>query len=98
MPSVMHSLGELEHIYDKQNLKLKTTGCITVSSPHVLESPYLAGLQDLDTLVSSKTWVPGGFRLQFQIRLIFEDIAVSSCNMSQAIEDLGIALCNAEVL
>ncbi len=98
MPSLVHRLGELEHIYDKHNLKLKTTGCITLSPPQPSDYAFFLDVEDLDTLISSGTWIAGGNRLLLHVELLFDDIAVSGSSVSQATEDIGNVLCNAEVL
>ena len=98
MPSVVHGLGELEHIYDKYNLKLKTNGCITVSSPRFLDSAFSFNNQGLDTLIYSGTWTTGVNRLSLHVQLLFDDIGVSGSSLSEATEDIGAILCNAEVL
>lgn len=98
MPSVVHRLGELEHIYDKHNLKLTTNGCITLSSPPSSDYAFPSNVHDLDALISSGTWVAGANRLQLRIELLFSDIAASGSSVSQATEHIGVVLCNAEVL
>ena len=98
MPSVVHGLGELEHIYDKYNLKLKTNGCITLSSSRSLDSAFSFNIQDIDTLMCSGTWIIGVNRLLLHVQLLFDDIGVSGSSVSQATEDIGATLCNAEVL
>ena len=98
MPSVLHGLGELEHIYDKYNLKLKTKSCITLSSSPSLDSAFSFNIQDLDTLICSGTWVSGVNRLLLHVQLLFDDIGVSGSSLSQVTEDIGAILCNAEVL
>lgn len=98
MPSVVHCLGELEHIYDKYNLKLRTNGCITLSSLRSSDYAVCSEVQSLDELISSGTWIAGANRLRLHVELLFDDIAVSGSTMSQATEDIGVVLCNAEVL
>ena len=98
MPSVVHCLGELEHVYDKYNLKLRTNGCITLSSSQSSDFAFSSSVQDLDALISSGTWTAGANRLRLHVEILFDDVAVSSSSVSQATEDIGIALCNAEVL
>ena len=98
MPSVVHGLGELEHIYDKYNLKLQTKGCITLSSSPSLDSAFSFNIQDLDTLIYSGTWTTGVNRLLLHVQLLFDDIKVSGSTVSQATEDIAAVLCNAEVL
>ena len=98
MPSVVHDLGELEHIYNKHNLKVGTNGCITLSSPRSSDYPFCSGVQSLDDLISSGTWIAGANRLRLHVELLFYDIAVSGSTVSQATEDIGVVLCNAEVL
>ena len=98
MPSVVHRLGELEHIYDKHNLKLRTHGCITLSSPQSSDCSPTSNIPDLDALISSGIWTAGANLLWLHIGLFFDDIAVSGSSVSQATEDIGLVLCNAEVL
>ena len=100
MPSVVrvHELGELEHIFVKYNLKLKTSCCITLSSSQASDYEFPLHIQDLDALISSGTWVAGTNRLRLHVELLFDDIAVSGSSVSQATEDIGVVLCNAEVL
>ena len=93
----IHCLGELEHVYDKHNLKLKTNGCTTLSSPQSSSSAS-SHVQDLDALISSGTWIAGANRLWLHVELFFDDIAVSGATVSQAIEDIGVSLCRAEVV
>ena len=97
MPSTTYTLGELEHAYDRQNLKLTNSGFITVSSSQVLEFPFSVNFQDLETLVSSKVWVAGGNQLQIEIHVSFDDIEPSGKEGFDVTEELGLALCNAEV-
>ena len=98
MSSVMHCLGELEHIYDKHNLKLRTNACLTLSSSQSSTHAFASNLQGLDTLISSGTWIVGASRLRLHIELLFDDVAVLGSSVSQAIEDIGFVFCNAEVL
>ena len=98
MPSVVHCLGELEHIYDRHNLKLKSNGYITLSSTHYSNHPLYSEFQNLDTLISSGTWTAGTNRLWLHVELLFDDISVAGSSISQITEDIGVALCNAEVL
>lgn len=98
MPSVVHRLGELEHIYDRHNLKLKTTGYITFSSNQFSNYSLHSEFQNLDALISSGTWTAGTNRLWLHIELLFDDISVSGSSVSQITEEIGVALCSAEVL
>ena len=98
MPSVEHRLGELEHVCDKHNLKLKANGCVTFSSPPSPDYAFSSIVQGLDSLIASGTWVIGANRLSFHVELLFDDIAVSGCSLSQATENIGVVLCDAEVL
>ena len=98
MPSVVHRLGELEHIYDRHNLKLKTNGYITLSSTQYSNYPLYSEFQNLDALISSGTWTAGANRLWLHVELLFDDISVLGSSISQITEDIGVALCNAEVL
>ena len=98
MPSVVHRLGELEHVCDRHNLKLKTNGYITLSSTQSSSCLFDSDFQDLDALISSGTWITGANRLWLHIELLFDDISVSGSSMSQITEDIGAVLCNAEVL
>ena len=98
MPSVEHRLGELEHVCDKHNLKLKTSGRITFSSLPTSDYAFSSNVQGLDALIASGTWVIGANRLGFHVELLFDDIAVSDRSLSQATENIGVVLCNAEVL
>ena len=99
-PSVVgvHELGELEHIFDKQNLKSNTGCCITLSSSQPCDSDVPLHIQDLDALIASGTWVAGANRLRLQVELLFDEIALSGSTVSQATEDIGVLLRNAEVL
>ena len=99
MPSVVHRLGELEHIYDRHNLKLKTNGYIALSSTTQYPNhPFYSEFQNLDALISSGTWTAGAKRLWLHVELLFDDISVSGSSISQITEDIGVVLCNAEVL
>ena len=98
MPSVVHRLGELEHIYDRHNLKLKTNGYITLSSNQFSNCSFHSEFQNLDGLISSGTWTAGTNRLWLHVELLFDDIFVSGSSISQITEEVGVALCNAEVL
>ena len=98
MPSVVHRLGELEHIYDRHNLKLKTTGYVNLSSNQFASRSFHFESQNLDALISSGTWTAGTNRLWLHIELLFDDISVSGSSISQITEEVGVALCNAEVL
>ena len=97
MPSMVYALGELEHVYNKRNLKLRTNGSITLSSPQAFEIQFFTNLLDLESLVSSNTWVAGGNRLHIYFHIFFDDIGISGSDISDVIEDLGVVLCNAEV-
>lgn len=98
MPSTTYTLGELEHVYDRQNLKLTNSCFITVSSSQAHEFPFSVNFQDLDTLVSSKVWVAGGNQLQIGIHISFDDIEISGKEGFDVTEEIGLVLCNAEVL
>lgn len=98
MPSATYTLGELEHVYDRQNLKLMNSGFIKISSPQVFEFPFAVNFRDLETLVSSKVWVAGGHQLQIEVHISFDDIGISRQETFDVTEELGIVLCNAEVL
>lgn len=97
MPSVVHCLGELEYIYDKYNLKLRTNGCISLSFPF---SDYTSpsNVHELDTLISYGTRIAGTNQLRLHVELRFDDIAVTGSSISQTTEDIGVVLCSAEVL
>ena len=97
MPSVTYTLGVLEHVYDRQNLKLTNSGFIKISSPQASEFPFSLNFRDLEALVSSKIWVAGGNQLQIEIDISFDDIAISGKEDFDVIEELGVVLCNAEV-
>lgn len=94
---MVHCLGDLEHIYDKYNIKLRTNGCIALSPPNYFDYAHSSKVPDLDALISSGTWTAGANRLRLHVKLLFDDIAVSGSNLSQATEDFGTVLCNAEV-
>ena len=96
MPSELYDLGELEHIHNGQNLKLKTNINITLSSSNfatILSSFPL----DLETLISSGVWIAGSNRLLLHIHVLFHDIVISDIAEKSFIEDIGVMLCNAEV-
>ncbi len=97
MSSVTYTLGELEHVYDRQNLKLMNSGFIKISSPQAFEFPFSVNFRDLETLVSSKVWVAGGNQLHIEIHISFNDIGISGQEKFDVTEELGIVLCNAEV-
>ncbi|KAL2041170.1 hypothetical protein N7G274_006114 [Stereocaulon virgatum] len=97
MPPMVLALGELEHIYDKKNLKLRTNGSISFLSSQAHDLPLIEDPQHLEALVSSGTWVAGGNRLQICFRIFFDDIVVSGSHASDTTEHLGIALSNLEV-
>ena len=94
----VHGLGELEHIFDKHNLKLNTGCCITLSSSQACDYDFPLHVQDLDALISSGIWVAGTNTLRLHVELFFDDIALSGSTVSQATEDIGVMLRNAEVL
>ena len=98
MPSVVHFLGELEYIYDKYNAKLRTNGCVSLSVPQFSDYAFPSNVQDLDALISSGTCIAGTNQLRLHIELRFDDIAVTGSSIPQATEDIGVVLCNAEVL
>lgn len=98
MPSAAYTLGELEHVYDRCNLKLTNSGFIRISSPQAIEFPFSLNFQDLETLVSSKVWVAGGNQLHLEIQISFDDIEISGQEGFDVTEELGLVLCNAEVL
>lgn len=98
MPSAQHDLGELEHIYDSQNLKLVTHGFVTISSSQLFEIPLSINFEDLEALVSSSTWVAGGNRLQLLVHVSFDNVMVPDSDTARVTEDLGVVLCNAAVL
>ena len=97
MPSATYTLRELEHVYDRQNLKLMNSGCIKISSSQAFEFPFSVNFRDLETLVSSKIWVAGGNQLPIEIHISFDDIGISGQENYDVTEELGIVLCNAEV-
>ena len=97
MPSVLCSLGELEHVYDRQNLKLKTTGFTKVFSSQAFEFPFSLHFQDLEALVSSDVWIAGSNKLLIEIHISFDDIEFAGLGSLTATEDLGFMLCSAEV-
>ena len=94
----VHWLGELEHIFDKYNLKLKTGCWITLSSSQACDYNFPLHIQDLNALVSSGTWITGTNSLRLHVELLLDDIALSGSTVSQATEDIGVRLSNAEVL
>lgn len=94
MPSVVLELGELEHVHDSQNLKLRTN--ITLSLSQLAPLSFF-DFANLETLVSNGTWVAGGNRLRIHIRFIFDDIEISDYGDASIVEEIGIRLCNAEV-
>lgn len=98
MLSVEHYLGELEHIYDKYNLNLRTHGCVTLTSPRSSDYAPPSNVQDLDALISSGIYIAGSNRLRLLVEVIFDDIAPTGLSISQATEDIGVVLCSAEVL
>ena len=97
MPRATYTLGELEHVCDRQNLKLTSSGSIKISSPQAFEFPFSVDFRDLETLVSSKVWVAGGNQLQIELHISFDDIEISGHENFDVTEELGIVLCNAEV-
>lgn len=97
MPSELYDLGELEHIHNNQNLKLRTNISITLSSAENLPL-LLSNVLDLETLISSGTWIAGGNRLQFHIKFFFDDIVIPELAGKSFTEDVGVMLCNAEVV
>ena len=98
MPSATYTLGQLEHVCDRRNLKLTNSGFVRVSSPHAFEFPFSVNFQDLETLVSSKVWVVGGNQLQIEIHISFDDIEIPGHEGFDVTEELGIVLCHAQVL
>ncbi|KAK0514218.1 hypothetical protein JMJ35_002835 [Cladonia borealis] len=97
MSSATYNLGELEHVYDRQNLKLTNNGFIRISSPQASEFPFSLHFRDLETLVSSKVWIAGGNQLQIEIHISFDDIEISGQENFDVTEELGMVLCNAEI-
>lgn len=97
MPCATYTLGELEHVCDRQNLKLTNSGSFKISSPQTFELPFSVNFRDLETLVSSKVWVAGGNQLQIELHISFDDIEISGHKNLDVTEELGIVLCNAEV-
>ncbi len=96
MPSVLLELGELEHIHDSLNLKLRTNVTLSLSLSQL--SPFsISGSADLETLISTGTWIAGGNRLQIYVRFIFDDIEILDCGNASIVEEIGVRLCNAEV-
>ena len=98
MQSAIYQLGELEHICDKYNLKLKTNGHLTLSPSQSSDYISTSNFPDLEAVIDSGTWTAAANRLRFHFELLFDDIAVSESSLSQATEDIGVVLCNAEVL
>lgn len=97
MHAVRYDHGELEHILDRENLKLVTISFITLSSP-LLAPASCTGTIELETLLSSDVWIHSGNRLQLHVQLIFDDVKVSYPAGGNFIEDLGGMLCSSEVL
>ena len=97
MQSVVNRLGELQHICDKANLKLRTNACITLSFPQSYDHDLSSKVQIIDGLISSGTWANGLNRLRLHCEFSFDDIVVSGSDLSQTTEDIGVVLCNAEV-
>ena len=98
MSTVVHSLGELEHVYAARQLKLITKAWITLSSPDGLQFPFSSILDDLEKISRSETWIACVNSFQIAITLRFDSIAVEHGNEANHLEDLGAVLCNAEVV
>ncbi len=97
MTSKVYNLGELEHIHNSQNLKLRTNVFITLYSCESF--PLLSSNQiGLETLISSGVWIAGGNRVQFHVQLLFDDIVISDVAGGDVVEDIGVMLCGADVL
>ena len=95
MSSKVYNLGEIEHIHNNQNLKLRTNVHISLSSSEMsLFSPHIL---DLEALISSGTWFVGGNRLHLHLHFSFDDIEVSDMTHGNMIEDIGLMLCRAKV-
>lgn len=97
MPSVDYDHGELEHILVRENLKLKTNSFLTFSSPLFAPS-FPTGTIDLETMMSSDAQIHSGNRLQLHVQLTFDDVKIKYPAGRNIIEDLGVMLCNSEVL
>ena len=97
MRSDEYSLGELEHIHNNQNLKLRTNVLISLSSCDPVPLCFTHD-GDLETLISSGIWIVGGNRVQTHIQLLFEGLEISDLASENITEDIGLMLSDAEVL
>ena len=98
MASVVHDLCKLEHAYLGSNLKLETSGSIQISSPLRAVFPFSSILRQLETTVSSGTWVARGTGLRIILQLSVNEVVPPNFDKSTFLEGLSILLCNAEVL
>ena len=90
-------VGTLEYVHNGQNLKLRTNVKINLSPSNGFSHPF-ALPSDLESLICAGTWIAGGNRLQMQVEIILDDIVVSQSSGGNIMEDIGVMLCNAEVL
>lgn len=98
MTLVEHSLGESEHIYAKSNLKLKTRCSVKLSSSLGAVFPFSILFKELDTLVSSATWIARGNGLRISMQLVTNDVTTQHLDRDTLIEGLSAIFCGAEVL
>jgi len=94
MPPVVLELGELEHVHSSQNLKLRTNVTLSLSQ---MSHSSMFDSADLETLISTGTWIAGGNRLQIRAQFIFDDIEILYCGNASIVEEIGGRVCNAEV-
>ena len=96
MPTEVCNLGELEHIHNNQNLKLKTNVHISLSSPEISDFPSC--FLDLESFILSGAWISGGNRLNIHLNFLLDDIEISDLPHENLTEDVGVMLCHAKVL
>ena len=97
MSSPDHDLGKLEHASFGPNLTLETTGSIKISSPWSTVFPFSFLFRQLETIISSSTWVARGTGLRIVIRLFIDESMPPDFDRPTFLEGLGILLCHAEV-
>lgn len=87
-------LGNLEHIKDSQNLKLRTHVALTFS--HISSSTISDPIQ-IESLLSTDTWIAGANRLHIHSHFLFDDVQVSDHENVTFVEEIGLRFRSAEV-
>lgn len=97
MPSLEHSLGDLEHFHSHSGFKLTTRCSIKLSSPHVLTFPFSYIFQRLEFLASTSSWVDRGHGLKISFQLHIIGLNIHDTGKAALMEGFGAVLCDAEV-